>query len=326
MPSKIMPTLRFALLATPLLFAACASAPKEEVDQKPRYGKPSVSLGADEEVNVDNLFIRLDLAQRYWSNLQITAKDSTEKHRVDEVKKDIIFRATRHQADLITALETGPPSQRQIAAFALGFSEVRELPSDARDSARAHRIDPVGPLTAALQDPVPTVVANAAYALGLLARADAPTSQLVQLLDSSPDKDVRINASWALIRLVAEGARPEGLAAVARRALSDEIHGVRSHAAQIIAHLGDYDSIDALAAVLRDEKNLPAAAASRCLAYMGHGSKQHLGTCARALAGALPDVRPAVRTWLLADLISLAGRNYGENADEEWLRWATDLR
>lgn len=321
-----MPSLRFALLAAPLIFAACASTPKEEIDQKPRYGKPSVSLGADEEVNVDNLFIRLDLAQRYWSNLRVTAKDSTEKHRVGEVEKDIRFRATRHQTDLILALETGPPSQRQIAAFALGFSEVRELPSDVRDTTRSHRVDPVGPLTAALQDPVPQVVANAAYAIGLQARADAPSSQLVQLLDSSPSSEVRINASWALVRLIAAGARPEGLAEIARRALSDEVHGVRAHAAQILGRLSDYDSIDALATVLRDEENLPAATASRFLTYMGHRSKPHLGACARALAEALPDVRPAVRTWLLADLITLAGRNYGENADDEWLRWANGLR
>ncbi len=321
----IMPLLRSALLAAPLLLAACASTPEDAADQKPRYGNPSVSLGADEEVNVNDLFIRLDLAQRYWSNLQITAKDSTEKHRAEKVEEDIRFRATRHQTDLIEALETGPPSQRQIAAFALGFSEVRELPSDVRDQSRSHRIDPVGPLTAALQDPVPQVVANAAYALGLHARADAPSSQLLQLLGTSPNSKVRLNASWAILRLVIAGARPEGLRPIVRRALSDEEHGVRSHAVQIIAHLGDYESIDALAAVLRDEKNLPAAAASRSLTYMGHHSKQYKGACARALATALPDVRPAVRTWLIPDLVALAGRNYGENSDDEWLRWANDL-
>ncbi len=321
-----MSPLRFALLATPLLFVACVSSSKAPAKQKPRYGKPSVSIGADEDVNVDNLFIRLDLAQRYWSNLQITAKDSTEKHRAEKVEEDIRFRATRHQSDLIVALESGPPSQRQIAAFALGFSEVRRLPSDVRDDARAYRVDPVGPLTAALQDPVPQVVANAAYALGLQARADAPNSQLVQLLGTSPSNELRINASWALLQLVSVGAQPEDFLPIVRRALSDEEHGVRSHAAQIIAHVGDYESIEALAAVLRDEQNLPAAAASRSLTYMGHRSKVHMGTCARALATALPDVRPAVRTWILPDLIALAGRNYGEDADDEWLRWANELR
>ncbi|MFT5059341.1 MAG: hypothetical protein ACI89E_002124 [Planctomycetota bacterium] len=318
-----MPTLRFILAATSLLLAACASTPED--DAPPIYGQPSVSLGADEDVNINSLFIQLDLAQRYWSNLQITAKDSTEKHRATKIEEDIRFRATRHQADLIEALETGPPFQRQIAAFALGFSEVRELPSDARDKLRAHRIDPVGPLTAALQDPDPRVVANAAYALGLRATPSAPTSQLIQLLSTSPSNEVRYNASYALKQMVAAGARPEGLVTIARRGLTDIEHGVRSHAAQILALLMDFDSVEDLAMVLRDEKNLPAAAASRCLTFMGYRSKAHLGICARALAKALPEVRPAVRTWVLADLVSLADRNYGENADDEWLRWANDL-
>ncbi len=315
-----------ALAAIFPILAACSSTPNKELPEgATKLKQPTISLGPDEEVSVSDLFIRLDLAQRYWSNLQITAKDSTESHRAKKIKEDIQFRATRHQADLIKALETGPPSQRQIAAFALGFSEVRELPSDERDEKRRHRIDPVGPLTAALQDPHPQVVANAAYALGLQAKATAPTSQLVQLLASSPDAQVRNNSSWALLKMVTSGARPEGLAPIVRRALSDSEHGVRSHSAQIIAHLMDFDSINDLAQVLRDEKNLPAAAASRCLTYMGHRSKEHLGACARALAEALPKVRPDVRTWLLADLVSLADRNYGENADDEWLRWANDI-
>ena len=324
-PPRIMPSFRFLLVAAPLLLAACSSPPKGEAPNPSIYKKASVSLGADEDIDINNLFIRLDMAQRYWSNLQITAKDSTEQHRATKIEEDIRFRATRHQSDLILALETGPPFRRQIAAFALGFSEVRKLPSDARDLGRAHRVDPVGPLTAALQDPLPQVVANAAYALGLQAKATAPTSQLVHLLATSPDKGVRNNASWALLKMIIAGARPEGLSPILRRSLSDEEHGVRSHCAQILAHLMDFEAIEDLAMVLRDEMNLPAAAASRSLTYMGHRSKEHLGDCARALAKALPEVRPAVRTWLLADLIALADRNYGENADEEWLRWANDL-
>ncbi|MDF1838012.1 MAG: HEAT repeat domain-containing protein [Planctomycetota bacterium] len=320
-----MRTLRLVLATSLPILVACSSTPKDDAPSGSKLGKPSVSLGAEGETDASDLFIRLDLAQRYWSNLQITAKDNTEKHRASKIEEDIRFRATRHQADLIQALETGPPSQRQIAAFALGFSEIRQLPSDARDKKRSHRIDPVGPLTAALQDPVPQVVANAAYALGLKATSSVPTSQLIQLLASSPDTQVRNNASWALLRIVTSGARPEGLAPVVRRALSDSEHGVRSHSAQMIALLMDFDSIDDLAQVLRDEKNLPAAAASRCLTFMGHRSKEHLGRCARALATALPEVRPAVRTWVLADLVALADRNYGDDADDEWLRWANDI-
>ncbi|MCA9002955.1 MAG: hypothetical protein KDB61_13605, partial [Planctomycetes bacterium] len=211
-----MTNLRLTLAAATVLLAACTSTPKKQDAADARhFGDASVTTGGKGQDPASDLFIRLDLAQRAWSNLQVTAKDSTEIHRANKIEEDIRFRATRHQAELITALETGPPPQRQIAAFALGFSEVRDLPSDARDGKPVHRVDPVGPLTAALQDPVPGVVANAAYGLGLQAKATAPTSQLVQLLGTSPSADVRNNASWALLRMVAAGARPEGLAEVA---------------------------------------------------------------------------------------------------------------
>ncbi|MEZ6019823.1 MAG: hypothetical protein R3F17_06880 [Planctomycetota bacterium] len=45
------------------------------------------------------------------------------------------------------------------------------------------------------------------------------------------------------------------------------------------------------------------------------------GPCARALAGALADVRPEIREVIMSNLIVLADRNYGEDV-EEWQRWA----
>jgi len=304
---------------------AC-SGPAKNDKPEPKMTQPVVSTSDTSATDVNGVFLHLDLALKAWNQYFLTAAVPAEAHRAEKLEEDIRFNATRYQVDLIEALESGPPFRRQIAALALGFSEVRSLPSDARDPGRAHRVSPVVPLLAALNDPVPEVVSNALLGLGLQAYRDMPTARIVDLLATSPQSTLRINASWALKKLADAGAPLEGVGPVVQRALADEEPAVRAQAALIVARLEDAEAIPALSLLLRDEKNLPAAAAVRALSFMASRNDDLKGTCVRALTAAMGEVRPEIRAAIMSNLTNLSGRNYGERADEEWKRWAESLR
>ncbi len=316
-----LPLLAFATLCAGGV--SCSSTPEKEA--KPIYENAVVADTFDVDKDVASLFLQLDRALIAWNKLTLEADDPREAQKAQALKEDITFKSTRYQKDLIQALESGPPFQRQIAALALGFSEVKALPSDARDQARAHRISPMVPLQAALNDPLPAVVSNALLAIGLQADPNTPTEQMITLLATSEDNTLRANASWALKRLADVGAPMPGVLPVARRALSDAEAGVRSQCALILARHQDPEAIDSLAGLLRDETNAPAFAAARGLAYIGSRNDPLKGACARALVDALEDTRPEVQGAVLSNLIALSERNFGKHEIAEWRRWAARL-
>ena len=311
-------------LTLPTLLVVGCSSPQEEKPE-PIFDNAVVAETFDVDKDVASLFLQLDKALIAWNKLTLEADDPREAQKAQAIREDITFKSTRYQSDLIKALESGPPFQRQIAALALGFSEVKSLPSDARDPERAHRVSPLIPLQAALDDPVPAVVSNAVLGIGLQASASTPTERLITLLATSEDTTLRSNASWTLKRLADAGAPMPGILPVARRALSDQEPGVRSQCALILARHQDPDSVESLAGLLRDEYNAPAFAAARGLAYIGSRNDRLRGACARALVGGLQDTRSEVQDAVLSNLIALSERNFGKHAIAEWQRWASRL-
>ncbi|MFT7679298.1 MAG: hypothetical protein ACI8QC_003299, partial [Planctomycetota bacterium] len=250
-------------------------------------------------------------------------KDQSDAQKARALEESLAYQATRHQELLISQLESGPPKNRQVAALALGFSREVSLPSDANTAGLPRRVDPLGPLLASLQDPEHLVAANAAFAIGLLSRAETPTGGLIEMLERSPESKGRTNAAWAIYKVLSAGADSKGAVEPARRGLTDTEPAVRATCCLILAQAMDIDSIGDMSLLLYDDENHPAVAASRALAYMGSRNEHARGPCARALTGCLPRVRNAVRKRVIAVLQHLAHANYG--SDEEWIKWAHGL-
>lgn len=317
--------LRSGLLLSALALSGCASSgPKDE-------GKEPVPIQAWSPgmLDIDKapgiLLLRIDLSLKAWNKLFLTASDQTDAQKGRALEENLAYLATRHQELLITQLESGPSKNRQVAALALGFSRDISLPSDANAPGINKRVDPLGPLLASLQDPEHLVAANAAFAIGLLAKAETPTAGLVEMLERSPEPKGRSNAAWALYKVLASGGDSQGVLGPARRGLTDTEPAVRASCCLVLATAMAVDAVDDLALLLYDSENHPAVAASRALAYIGSRDERAKGACARALTSCLPKVRSAVRKRVLAVLQHLSGRNYGQNDDEEWIKWAHGL-
>lgn len=315
--------LRLCLLLAAAFAAGCASSGEQDSGKQPvpiKAWSPGM-LDIDKAPGI--LLLEIDLSLKAWNKLFLTAKDQSDAQKARALEESLAYQATRHQGLLIDQLESGPPKNRQVAALALGFSRDVSLPSDANTPGVTERVDPLGALLAALQDPEALVAANAAFAIGILARSETPTGGLVEMLERSPEPKGRTNAAWALYKVLAAGADSAGVVAPARRGLTDTEPAVRATCCLILAQVMDLESIEDMALVLYDDENHPAVAASRALAYMGSRDEHARGPCARALTRCLPRVRNLVRRRVLAVLQRLAKANYPD--DEEWIKWAHGL-
>ena len=334
MQSKNRTQVSLLALAALLAAASCQTTTREgaEIKSKPDSNKPkrvmtdpTVTTGDGTEASINEIYLKLDASIARWSVLKLSGSLPSDAKKYQALQEDIQYTATRYQVDLIEALETGPPPRRQVAALALGFSEAKSLPSDERDPSKASRVSPIPALLAALNDDVPEVVANAIYALGIKGDASIPTARIIEFLATSSHNALRTNAAWTLAELAQKGAPLDGVLPVARRALADEAASVRSQAVVILAAKLDGESIPALAGVIRDERNLPALAAIRGLAYMGSKDIKLKGKAARALVNSMDQVRPEIRSQLLANLVQLSNLNYGPKATDEWKSWANNI-
>lgn len=314
---------RPCLLLAAIFAAGCASSGEKDSGKEPVPIKAWAPGMLEIDKSPGILLLEIDLNLKAWNKLFLTAKDQSDAQKARALEESLSFQATRHQELLISQLESGPPKNRQVAALALGFSRDVALPSDANNPGEATRVDPLGALLASLQDPEALVAANAAFAIGLLAKSETPTSGLVDMLERSPESKGRTNAAWAIYKVLAAGADSTGVVAPARRGLTDTEPAVRATCCLILAQAMDVASIEDMALVLYDDENHPAVAASRALAFIGSRDEHAKGPCARALTACLPRVRSAVRKRVLAVLQHLASANYGD--DEGWIKWAHGL-
>lgn len=289
-----------------LLVGGCQSSPAGADLGEP---EPYVPAPDPEPESIGYFLTQYDKSLQRWTELKLSGSSTRDVRTLNALERNLTKRAKDREAELVQELENGPPANREVAAVALGFTE---------DPAN------VSPLLAALADPHDDVVQKALLGLGILGNPETPTARINYLLQRHADPWTRNNAAFALQRIVAAGARPEGLAEACRDSLIDEEPGVRAQVASVLGMLEDADSVPHLSDLLYDETNLVSAAAATALASIGSSRLQVKGACARALVDALERVDPVRRQRILVELVRLSDQNLGEDA-EPWVEWAHRL-
>jgi HEAT repeat protein len=289
-----------------LLLAGCAST---ETSAENAAAEPFVPLPDEEPATIGYLLTQLDKSFKRWSDLKLTAADPKEQHALDALERNLQKRTRERQDELIVELESGPPTNREIAAVALGFT---------RDPAA------LSPLLSALSDRDPSLVQKALLGIGILGLPETPLSQVTYLLLHDPDPWTRNNAAFAVQRISAAGAREPGLAESVRLALGDEEPGVRAQCASTLGILEDREAVKPLGHLLHDDVNLVAAAAVTALAHLGRFQLECKGPSARLLADALDQVEAGRREQIHRGLVLLSDQDLGRDSTA-WREWAYRL-
>ena len=293
-------------LALSLALVGCAST-QDEPEAEPYYGGLLVQQQPD---SIGQFLADIDASVRAWNSLTLTAASSRDQRRASLLHEDLRYKTQKRYRELVEQLEVGPPSNRVIAAAAVGFSD--------RDSA-------LSPLLAALDDPESRVRSNALLGLALLRRSETPLGGITALLRNGLETETRTNAAFALREIVTAGApADDDVIETARAGLVDTEAMVRAQCALLLAFVQDTDSIDTIKLLVYDDVPIAARAAAKALAYLGHSDPRVKGACARALAGALERLEGPAREGVLTALRELSALNYGEDV-EEWLDWAHRL-
>lgn len=268
--------------------------------------EPFVPPVAPETESIGYFLANYDKSLRRWTDLKLSPATQRDLRTLRALEASLKRRALDRQDELVTELETGPPSNREVAAVALGFTEDPAV---------------LSPLLASLEDPSPSVVQKTLLGIGLLEDPATPMAQLLFLLGTANDPWTRNNAAYALHCIVAVGGRDPELAEVCREALIDDEPGVRAQAASVLGMLHDAESITYLGDLLQDEVNLVVQAAMTALVRIGREHHEEKGQVARILVDALDRVEEDQRPRLVYELSLLAERNFGDDT-EPWREWA----
>jgi HEAT repeat protein len=255
------------------------------------------------------LLTNLDQEITAWNNLFLAAQSETDRSKARNLEKSIMATTYNRRVEVLEQLESGPVTNRIVAAAALGFTR-----------------DPVvqGPLLAALDDPEPRVVAAALLGLWLLGREDTPLDRIATQLTRGETEEVRTNAALCLSTLVKNGARSPSLLPALRIGMLDSAPTVRAHCALTLAELGDSASFQAIADMMTDKTTLAAAAGARAVAFLATQDGKLRGKAARAMVGAWIRAEEPAKTSIFRSMVELSGTNYGTD-EEEWSKWATRL-
>lgn len=288
---------------------ACVSSAGDESEGKRGAPEPFVPLPPEGPEPIGYFLARFDRSLVQWSELKLASSSKRDQNALRTLELNMQKRARERRDELVATLETGPPASRRIAAAALGFTGDPTV---------------LGPLLAKLSDPDPEVAQKTLLALGVLALPETPLGGILARLRDDPDAWTRNNAAFALLALANAGNTSSELADGCREALADPEPGVRAQCASSLGVLADADAVGPLSERIFDDANLVALAAATALARIGRTRVEQKGTVARALAGALEQVRPDRRTHLLGALRWLASGDLGEDAGP-WLKWAHDL-
>ncbi len=293
------------------MLPACASPAAKDTAQG-NDPKPVGQLieATNQPAPIGKFMADLDAAIRAWSNLIMSAQTDEDRRKASLLEQSITASTHKRRGELVEQLESGPLSNRVVAACALGFT---------------HDVEAQSPLIAALDDQHPEVVSNVLLGLMLLGRADTPLSAICGLLSSSPDAGIRRNAAQCAASLVQAGARDDCILPASRLGLVDKDEAtVRAHCALILATLEDRTSLLALCDRLYDSVPLVRAAAARAVAYIGKQSPPDKGTAARALVSAASKSEGTTQALFMKSLVELSSVNYGPDM-KEWTAWAVRL-
>lgn len=303
------------LAATPLLLTACAGTQeKSKEDAKAAASKDPEPFAEAAEKNrkidpIGKYLADLDNTMRAWTRLHMTAATADERKKARLLEMNLSTRAHQRRDEIIEQLQTGPVSNRVIAASALGFT---------RD------VQAQGPLLAALEDSSQDVVANALLGLMLLGRADTPLDRICELARTSSDPGVRTNAMQCLAGLVQNGAESTCAVGTGRLGLSDTEPPVRAHSALLLGQLEDTESVQVLIDTVQDSIPLVSSAALRAVVWIGRQQGATRGKVARALLELHEGAKSSQKIQYRRALVELAGVDYG-NDTKEWADWASRL-
>ncbi|HED67058.1 MAG TPA: HEAT repeat domain-containing protein [Planctomycetes bacterium] len=288
--------LLFALLTT----LGCAGSPPAPASE------PYTPVAPPDEDAIGYFLANYDKSLRVWNKLSLAAPNPREQRELRALESSLRDRAKRRERELIDVLENGAPANREVAAVALGFTEDPAV---------------LSPLLSSLSDPRPAVVQKALLGLGILADPATPLSEILFLLDRSPEPWTRNNAAYTIQRVLSAGGGDPQVAVTARTGLFDDEPGVRAQCASILGLLADPKAVQDLGGLLTDDANLVAGAAAAALARIGEEHLETKGEVARLLVDALDRVDSKRRPSLLLELSRLAGRNLGDQASQ-WREWA----
>jgi hypothetical protein len=306
-PHRLAPVLSLALVLP--LIAGCATTTTEnEIDITEDETFRPLGPASRDDHTIGKYLSDLSISIRAWNEKTLTASTTQERRKQSLLEINIRERVTKRHLEILGELETGPKSNRIVAAAALGFS------GDPAD---------VSPLLASLDDPDEKVVSNALMALGNLCFPDTPLFRIGELMRYSPNSNTRWSAADCALSLIAAGAEGDGVLDAARAGLTDaEEPMVRTQSALILGLIGDTDSIDSLGSLLFDEVPIVSTSAGKSLAYLGKKDVSAEGDAARALYRALAEGDRDLRIRVHPNLVSISQRDYGLDIElwEEWVR------
>jgi len=292
-------------LALLLSLCACA-APAAETEIE---ATPFVAPEPETPLTIGFFLTELDASLRAWSTYQLTANTAREMRMLRSLERDLGLRTQRRFKDIVAELESGPPTNRAVAAFGLGFSGNPAA---------------LSPLLNALSDRDALVVNNALLGLGRLSMPETPLAIPASLLRSHPDAWTRNNAAFAIQGVIAAGGESAEAIEACRAALIDAEPGVRAQAASVLGIVVDTASFEGLADLVHDSVPLASAAGTAALGHIGAAVPALKGRTARRFVQALTHLEGPRRTRVLIELTLLNGINLGEDASD-WSEWANRL-
>jgi len=313
--------LALPLVVLPLLACAlvpgCASteqSPAAEAAEEAKSTNPEQPIAQLVEATrkpepIGKLLQTLDQEITAWNNLFLAAQSETDRAKARNLEKTIMTTTHNRRHEILEQLESGPLTNRIVAAAALGFTRDQAVQS---------------PLLAALDDTEPQVNSAALLGLWLLGRSDTPLDRIAAHLTAGETEEVRTNAALCLSTLVKNGARGPSALPALRIGMLDRSPTVRAHCCLALAELGDTDSFQAIADMLTDRTTLAVAASARALAYLATQDIKLRGKAARAMVGAWIRAEEPAKTSIFRSMVELSGTNYGTD-EEEWTKWASRL-
>ncbi len=304
------------LLLIPILWLPACAGTQATTKSEDRQNQPEdpVPFAEQAEKNrkiepIGKYLADLDNTMRAWTRLHMTAATADERKKARLLEINLATRAHQRRDEIIEQLQTGPLSNRVVAASALGFT--REVQAQ-------------GPLLAALEDSSQDVVANALLGLMLLGRADTPLDRICDLARASSDPGVRTNAMQCLASLVQNGAQSACAVGTGRLGLSDPEPPVRAHSALLLGELEDTESVQVLIDTVQDNVPLVASAALHAVVWIGRQQGATKGRIARALLDLHEAAKTSQKNLYRRAMVELAGVDYG-NDSKEWSDWASRL-
>ena len=301
-----MSTHRIPLALLPalvLLSSACATPPEEP------EGEPYTPPAIQEPDSIGYYLTQLDNQLQEWSELKLEGRTEQDWRTLRALEQVLNQTTLKRKDDLLAELDSPSPSNRSIAAIALGFTRDEEVAS---------------PLLNALADPNDLVSHNALLGLGVLASPTTPLARICFILANDPDPYTRSNAAFAMGAIVEAGGRDECTVETCRDALIDENPGVRAQAATILGLLFDHESIQPLGDLLYDDIPLVARASAAALSSIGRRKVEEKGKVARLLMDAASRRAPKYSDLILGEVRRLSDKNYGDDL-ELWTEWAHRL-